>query len=95
MNHDRKEIVTTMLPDKNIHMASDNVIRDNTAAGTGLADFLLVGPLTVGDCYDGNKHSSWSVPVWKTLYHTCSGVNLPFSFDMAGAFLSSEDRRMP
>jgi len=87
INHDRYGIVTTMLPDKNIYMATDNIVVNNTVAGTGLADFLLVGPLTAGDCYEGNNHSSWSVPVWATVYHTCSGLNLPFSLDMAGAFL--------
>jgi hypothetical protein len=87
VNHDRYGIVTTMLPDKNIYMATDNIVRNNTVAGTGLADFLLVGPLTAGDCYESNKYSPWSVPVWPIVYHTCSGLNLPFSLDMAGAFL--------
>jgi hypothetical protein len=34
VNHDRYGIVTTMLPDKNIYMATDNVVRDNTVART-------------------------------------------------------------
>jgi hypothetical protein len=68
-------------------MATDNIVRNNTVAGTGLADFLLVGPLTAGDCYEGNKYLTWSVPVWTMVYHSCGGLNLPFSFDMAGAFL--------
>jgi len=87
VNHDRYGIVTSMLPDKNIYMATDNVVRDNTIAGTGLGDFLLVGPLTSGDCYEDNKHSSGSMPVWTTFYHSCSGINLPFSLDLYGAFL--------
>jgi hypothetical protein len=70
-----------------MYMASDDVVRNNTVTGTGLADFLLVGPLTAGDCYENNKCLSWSVPVWTTMYHTCRGLNLPFSLDMAGAFL--------
>jgi hypothetical protein len=87
VNHDTYGIVTTMLPDKSIYMATDNVVRNNTVTGTGLTGFLLVGPLTARDCYEHNKYSSWSVPVWTTMYHTCRGLNLPFSFDMAGAFL--------
>jgi hypothetical protein len=52
----------------------------------------------IGQCYpcnavvtdvvsEANKHSTWSTPVWTTVYHTCSGINLPFSLDLYGAFL--------
>ncbi len=44
VNHDRIGIVTNVLPDKNFWWASDNVVRNNTIAGTGIADLGLVGP---------------------------------------------------
>jgi hypothetical protein len=68
-------------------MATDNIVVNNTAAGNGLAEFLLVGPLTAGDCYEDNPYSSWAVPVWTTGYHTCCNLKLPISFDFAGAML--------
>ncbi len=87
VNHNRYGIITTMLPDKNIWNATDNVVRENTVVGTGLGDFLLTGPLTTGNCFEDNLHTSWTTSPWLNVYHSCSGLNLPYSFDLYGAIL--------
>ncbi|MFC2153275.1 PLDc N-terminal domain-containing protein [Actinomycetota bacterium] len=86
VNHDRFGIVTNVLPDKNIWWASDNTVRDNTIAGTGVGDMGLVGPLSKGNCFEGNLASSWNYPPLMTLYHSCDGINLPFQMDLGTLF---------
>lgn len=86
VNHDRIGIVTNVLPDKNIWWASDNTVRDNTIAGTGIADLGLVGPLSKGNCFEGNLMAGWTVPPFVSLYHTCGGINMPFQFDLGTLF---------
>lgn len=86
VNHDRLGIVTNVLPDKNIWWASDNVVHDNTIAGTGAADMGLVGPLSRGNCFEGNLASTWNTPTWLTFYHSCDGINLPFQMDLWSLF---------
>ncbi|MGI9666371.1 MAG: plastocyanin/azurin family copper-binding protein [Acidimicrobiia bacterium] len=86
VNHDRLGIVTNVLPDKNIWWASDNVVVDNTIAGTGLGDLGLVGPLSEGNCFEGNNAASWNQPPLLTVYHSCSGINLPFQMDLGSFF---------
>ncbi|MEZ5176166.1 MAG: PLDc N-terminal domain-containing protein [Acidimicrobiia bacterium] len=86
VNHDRIGIVTNVLPDKNIWWASDNIVRDNTIAGTGIADLGLVGPLSKGNCFDGNLMAGWAVPPLVGLYHTCDGIDMPFQFDLGTLF---------
>lgn len=86
VNHDRIGIVTNVLPDQNFWWASDNVVTDNTIVGTGLADMGLVGPLSKGNCFEGNLASTWNVPPLLTLYHSCDGINLPFQLDLGTLF---------
>ena len=86
VNHDRFGIVTNVLPDKNIWWASDNVVTDNTVAGTGVGDMALVGPLSKGNCVEGNLASTWNYPTLMTAYHSCDGINLPFQMDLGTLF---------
>ncbi len=86
LNHDRIGIVTNVLPDKNFWWASDNVVRNNTIAGTGIADVGLVGPLSKGNCFGDNLMAGVAVPPLIGLYHTCSGINMPFQFDLGTLF---------
>lgn len=86
VNHDRFGIVTNVLPDKNIWWASDNTVRGNTIVGTGLADLGLVGPLSKGNCFEGNLASTWNYPPMMALYHSCDGINLPFQMDFGTLF---------
>ncbi|MGI9585692.1 MAG: PLDc N-terminal domain-containing protein [Acidimicrobiia bacterium] len=86
VNHDRIGVVTNVLPDQNVWWASDNVVRNNTIAGTGIADLGLVGPLSKGNCFEGNLADTWNVPTWLTFYHSCDGINLPFQMDLGSLF---------
>lgn len=86
VNHDRLGIVTNVLPDKNIWWASDNVVRNNTIAGTGLGDLGLVGPLSKGNCFEDNLMDGITLPPLIALYHTCDGINMPFQFDLGTLF---------
>lgn len=86
VNHDRIGIVTNVLPDKSIWWASDNTVRNNTIAGTGIADLGLVGPLSKGNCFEGNLMAGWTIPPFVALYHTCDGINMPFQFDLGTLF---------
>ena len=86
VNHDRIGIVTNVLPDKNLWWASDNVVKNNTIVGTGMADLGLVGPLSRGNCFEGNLASRWNIPPLLTLYHSCDGINLPFQLDLGTLF---------
>jgi hypothetical protein len=63
VNHDRCGIVTTMLPDKNIYTAKDNVVVNNTVPGTCFADFLLGGQSdAVWDVPAGSDYRLWPAP---------------------------------
>jgi plastocyanin len=86
VNHNRIGIVTNVLPDKTFWWASDNVVRDNTIAGTGIADVGLVGPLSKGNCFDNNLMAGVAVPPMLGLYHTCAGINMPFQLDLGTLF---------
>lgn len=86
VNHDRIGIVTNVLPDKNLWWASDNVAKNNTIAGTGIADVGLVGPLSKGNCFEDNLMAGINVPPLIALYHTCTGINMPFQFDLGTLF---------
>ena len=86
VNHDRIGIVTNVLPDKNFWWASDNVVRNNTKAGTGIADLGLVGPLSKGNCFEGNKTAGINIPPMIALYHTCSNISIPFQMDLSSLF---------
>jgi plastocyanin len=86
VNHDRIGIVTNVLPDKSFWWASDNVVRNNTIAGTGIADLGLVGPLSKGNCFEGNKTAGINIPPMIALYHTCSSISMPFQMDLGSLF---------
>ncbi len=83
VNHDRWGIVTNLLPDDTIWLAKNNIVRNNTVTGSGAADLGLVGPPSQGNCFEGNLIDSWATPPLLTLYHSCSGINLPFQLDLA------------
>lgn len=86
VNHDRFGIITNVLPDENIWWASDNLVRNNTIAGTGLGDMGLVGPLSKGNCFEDNLAANGNVPPMLTFYHSCDGINLPFQMDLGTFF---------
>jgi hypothetical protein len=86
LNHDRLGIVTNVLPDKNLWWASDNVVKDNVIAGTGFGDLGLVGPLSKGNCFEGNHTPGWTAPPLLLLYHSCDGINMPFQLDLGTLF---------
>ncbi len=86
VNHDRFGIITNVLPDENIWWASDNTVKNNTIAGTGLGDMGLVGPLSKGNCFEDNLAANGNVPPMLTFYHSCDGINLPFQMDLGTFF---------
>lgn len=86
LNHDRLGVVTNVLPDQNIWWASDNVVENNTIAGTGVYDIGLVGPLSKGNCFEGNQMAGFTASPLLRLYHSCTGINMPFQFDLGTLF---------
>lgn len=86
VNHNRIGIVTNVLPDKNFWWASDNVVKNNTIAGTGFSDLALVGPLSKGNCFEDNHYAGFTAPPLLQLYHSCTGINMPFQMDLGTLF---------
>lgn len=87
VNHDRFGIVASVLPDRNIWWAKENVIRDNTIAGAGLGDLALFGPWAPQNCFEGNRYSGSTSPVLLPLLHRCDGINVPVVWDLYGPLL--------
>lgn len=87
VNHDRFGILTTLLPDRNFWFPQDNVVRDNTIAGSGIADMSLIGPWAPGNCFAGNRHAIGTRPFLLELLHSCDGINLPLVWDLNGVML--------
>jgi len=87
VNHERLGIATTVLPDKNIWWAEDNVIRDNVILGSGHADLALVGPWAPGNCFSNNRYERATVPFFLEFFHSCDGINLPIVWDLMSTFL--------
>jgi plastocyanin len=87
LNHKRFGIVASVLPDKNIWWAEGNVVVDNTVAGSGMADLALFGPWAPNNCFEGNRYTSETKPLFLELFHSCSGINLPVVWDIYGPLL--------
>jgi plastocyanin len=98
VNHDRFGIVASVLPDRNIWWAKDNVVRDNTVAGTGIADLALFGPWAPGNCFADNRHANGTSPLFLEALHSCDGINLPVVWDLFGPLLllgaTADDRTL-
>jgi plastocyanin len=84
LDHENHGILVTPNIDKNFWFASGNVVRDNTFSGSGRADIALAGPGSIGNCFEGNDHSS-SAPFALELLHGCGGLRLPMGFDLLTA----------
>jgi plastocyanin len=87
LNHKRFGIVASVLPDKNIWWAEENVVVDNTIAGSGMADLALFGPWAPKNCFEDNRYSSETKPLFLEILHSCSGINLPVVWDIYGPLL--------
>ena len=86
VNHDRYGVIVTMLPDKNFWWPKNNVVRDNTIAGTGLGDLAIIGPWAPGNVFVGNRHDTWTSPPLAELYHGLT-LNAPVVWDLSGVAL--------
>jgi plastocyanin len=87
LNHKRYGIVASVLPDKNLWWAEDNVVMDNTIAGSGMADLALFGPWAPNNCFEGNRYPSETKPLLLEVLHSCTGINLPVVWDIYGPLL--------
>jgi plastocyanin len=87
LNHSRFGVAASVLPDRNIWWAERNVVRDNTIAGSGVADLALFGPWSPQNCFEDNRYSSNTSPLFLEMLHSCSGINLPVVWDMYGPLL--------
>ncbi|MDX1621439.1 MAG: right-handed parallel beta-helix repeat-containing protein, partial [Nitriliruptorales bacterium] len=84
VNHASAGVAVAPLPDQNIWLPGDNVVRDNVVEGSGIADLLLAGPSTGGDQFCGNGAARTIPPALESL-HGCGGLRLPLRYDLAGA----------
>ena len=79
-DHDQYGILVTPMLDRNFYPAQNNVVRDNTVLRSGRADLAQSGPMSMNNCYAGNRVSV-AVPVGLTHLQRCSGIRLPLDFD--------------
>jgi hypothetical protein len=79
-DHDQYGILVTPMLDRNFYPAQDNVVRDNTVLRSGRADLAQSGPMSMNNCYAGNRVGV-AVPVGLTHLQRCSGIRLPLDFD--------------
>jgi hypothetical protein len=68
-------VVIHPLPDDNLWLPEDNVVRDNVFSDTGLADLALAAGSGTGNCFEGNDHSV-SLPVMIEQTHACDDPSL-------------------
>ena len=45
-----------------------------------------MGPLSKGNCFEGNKTAGINIPPMIALYHTCSNISMPFQMDLGSLF---------
>lgn len=68
--------------DQRFWPSQDNVVADNVVVGSGRADIVQGGPLSTGNCFDGNRAGrAW--PAMLEDFQGCDGgLRLPMGFDL-------------
>ena len=66
----------------NLWVTADNVVRDNTARRSGIADLALGAPAEGGDCFTGNDATTSQPPAIQEVF-PCQGLR---PFDAGGSF---------
>jgi plastocyanin len=87
--------------DKNLWIASGNVVRDNFVRGSGRADLLLSGPAGDHNCFSGNDFDT-SLPPAIQAIHGCGfdlnrlgGGDLSGAIQTLGLFIRAESGHWP
>lgn len=68
--------------DQKFWPSQDNVVADNVVAGSGRADIVQGGPLSTGNCYEGNTAKRTWPPALETFTGCDGGLRLPTGFDL-------------
>jgi plastocyanin len=59
----------------------DNVIRNNVVRRSGRADLSVGGPVSGGNCFEGNDYETSAPPGLET-FNGCGGLRLPLGWDV-------------
>jgi plastocyanin len=88
LNHARYGVLVTIMLDKYFYFSNDATVRNNTVAGSGIADLALTGPAGTGNCFEGNAFNSSSPPGLDRFLPCDGGLRLPLGGDLSSFFNS-------
>jgi plastocyanin len=83
VDHEAVGIAVSPLPDRSFWLAVGNEVRDNTVAGSRLADLALLGPSGGRNCFAANRFSV-ARPAGLQALQPCEGRRWPAGWDLSG-----------
>ncbi|PJZ70315.1 plastocyanin [Leptospira perolatii] len=89
VDHVNNGIVILPNLDENIWLSHENKIENNVVYNSGKADILLAGPISIGNCFQGNKYQTILPALLEQLNGCNSALRIPLGGDlsfMIGAF---------
>ncbi len=83
-NHKNYGILVTMNIDENIWISNNNKVRKNEVYHSGRGDIALSGPVSVGNCFEGNRFGVSSPPLLES-FQSCDGLRYPHVGDLSSS----------
>lgn len=83
-NHKNYGILVTLNIDENIWISNNNKVRKNDVYHSGRGDIALSGPVSVGNCFEGNRFGASSPPLLES-FQSCEGLRYPHVGDLSSS----------